>query len=963
MHDPLRLVLILLAYAGALLGLALYVERGSPLARRLTANPLTYSLALGVYCTSWTYYGSVGSAVQSGLLFMALYLGPAVACALWGVLLPRFVRVRNVLRIASLADFLAARYGKSQALASLTAAAALVGITPYISLQLKSIVDAFGVIGGGPDGSALPPGLLGPGTALFLTLLTIAFGLRRLDPAERHPGLVAVLALESLIKLGALLALGLFTVYGMNRGPADLFARLAGPDGSALIGPGSGERASYMVWTSHMILAGAAVMFLPRQFHVSVVENEDPRHVRPAMWLLPLYLLLISLFALPIAAQGVLQGLPASQADTFVLRLPLSQGRPGLALLVFLGGFSASLGMIMVSATTLATMTTNHLLLPLIRRFAPLAPLRQRLLGCRRAAAAGVLLLAWLFGRVVGDAFMLVGIGMMSFAAALQFAPAMLGAALWPRASTRGAMAGMCAGFAVWAYCLILPSLAHSGLLPPGFVHDGPFGLRLLRPQALLGLEALDPLSHTIFWSMLLNAGLLVLVSLSFGQGPEERQAAQEFAEAARPGRQLRPPGLRLARSVPLPGKRRILLRLARAFLPPPKARELVNGCVARCGLAGRRRISVAELAALRTAMERALSGPLGPAAAHQALAEAALFTPGEEAALSEAYGRVLGRLKLPPERLLERIDLYREREELNRRHAEELEERVRERTAALARKAGELEEANRRLRELDRLKSAFLSSVSHELRTPLTSILGFSRLIAKEFAQTFAPLLQGEERLRARAGRVAGNLGIIEAESRRLTRLINDVLDLSKIEEGRLVWRDEPLSAHGLVRRSLEAVGGELAQKPEVELRLDLMPRDATLLVDGDRLQQVLINLLNNAVKFTARGRITVAAARLPDGGLRLSVADTGPGIPAADLERVFDKFHQVAQGDTLVDKPRGTGLGLAICRRIVRHYDGSIRVESAPGRGSTFIVELPPAIVADAPEGAPPDAPPGAP
>ncbi len=950
MYSPLLVACVMLAYAGGLLLIALWVERSPSLARRLVSNPLTYSLALGVYCSSWTYYGSVGSAVQSGLLFMTVYLGPAVVCSLWGVIMVRFVRIRNAYHTTSIADFLSARYGKSQPLATLASAAALVGITPYIALQIKSIIRTFAVITQTPGTGRAEDAALGPLVVLFLAVLTIVFGARRLDPSERHPGLVAVIALESVIKLVAFLAVGIFVTYGVNDGLAALLERAASPEGSALMGPGSGEQASYLTWTSWMVLSGSAILFLPRQFHMSVVENHDARHVRSAMWLLPLYLLLINVFVLPIALEGTLQGIPGILADTFVLRLPVLHGRPLLALFVFIGGFSAATGMIIVSTMALATMATNHLMLPLINRLYILRFLRQRLLGCRWGAVAGILAMAYFFEQVVGDSFMLVGIGMMSFAAALQFAPPMLGAIFWQGATTRGAVLGLCGGFLAWGYCLILPALAHSGWMPIGLVNHGPFGLSFLRPEALLGLTSLDPLTHTVFWSMLLNTGLFVFGSVLSGQSEEERLAAQEFCAAALPGSQSRMPGLKIRRDISLREKKRVLVRVVSHYLPPRKAVRMVEGCIAQSGLTGAKEISVIELAELRKATERVLSGPLGAAAAHQALSEAALFTAEETKALGEAYSRVLAQIKLPPEDLLARINFYQEREELTRKHSEELERRVAERTSALAEKAAELGEANQRLLELDKLKSSFLSSVSHELRTPLTSILGFTRLIAKEFGNTFAPMAEGEERVHAKALRLEDNLRIIETESRRLTRLINDVLDLSKIEEGRVEWRDEPVPVRGLIERSVAAIHGDLAQKPEIELRVDI-PEDAVLLADRDRLQQVFINLLGNAVKFTDFGSIAIATNRLPDGGLRISVEDTGAGIPAEDHERIFDKFYQVVRGDTLKSKPSGTGLGLAICRQIVEHYGGDIRVESEAGTGSAFIIELPYRIVSFVP------------
>jgi len=540
---------------------------------------------------------------------------------------------------------------------------------------------------------------------------------------------------------------------------------------------------------------------------------------------------------------------------------------------------------------------------------------------------------------------MLVNIGMISFAAALQFAPAAMGAVFWRQANKTGAILGLGGGFCVWAYSMLLPALAKSGWLPLSLLDHGPFGLAFLRPEALFGLTALDPLSNAVFWSMFVNIGLLAAGSLLFEQSEEERVAAEDFTSGARPAASRRSP--HLERNIPLDEKRYALVRLFGQYLPGERAAAMADAGITRAGLSGRTLICVTELADLRKAAERALSGALGAASAHRAVSGGALFTPAETRSLSEVYGRILAQLKLPPEELLDKIDFHEEREKLISRHSMELEKRVEERTRDLAEKAAELEEANRRLMELDRLKSSFLSSVSHELRTPLTSILGFTKLIAKDFRKAFSPLAQDSPPLHAKAARVAGNLRIIEQESYRLTRLINDLLDLSKIEEGRIVWRDIPSPVHELVEQAVAAISGDLAGKPEVNLSVDLPSNLPWLKVDQDRVLQVLINLLNNAIKFTVSGSIELSAAATPEGGVRLTVADTGPGIPEKDRKKVFNKFFQVVHGDTLMNKPRGTGLGLSICKQIVEHYRGTIRVEPRQGPGSLFIVEFPASAV----------------
>ncbi len=932
---PLLAVVALAAYATGLFALAQWVERRGPAARRLVAHPATYALSLSVYCTAWTYYGSVGMATTSGLLFTALFLGPSLGALLWWTVLSRCIRLKNAFHLTSIADLLAARFGKSPGVAALAAGGALVGLTPYIALQLKSVIGTFAILTGVSGGDALALGV-----CLAMTILTIACGARRLDPYERHPGLVAVAAADALVKLAALTAVGLFVVFVLGDGPLDILNRASAGGELPALGR---EQGNYLLWTTYLVLAMAASFMLPRQFHLAVVENADEGHVRTAQWLFPLYLLAINLFVLPIALYGRSLALPAGSADTLVLDLPLGAGRPMLALFVFLGGFSAAATMVMVSTTALATMATNHLLLPLINRPPALAFLRRRLLMCRWAVIAGIIGLAFAFERHFGHTAMLAGLGMISFAAALQFVPPVLAGVFGRGASTRGAALGLGGGFSVWFWTLVVPTMARAGWLPPDLPARGPFGLSFLAPEHLLGLTGLDPLSHGVFWSLLANIGLLTFGSLLFEQSEAERRLSEEFVRghAVRPVRPACWP--ETPADIELSGKRAIILSLIADYFSPLAAATLVDRCIATAGLAGRERITVLELAALHKAVETVLSGSLGAAAAHRAMNRGTVVSFDESASLSEIYGRLMAELKLPPAELIAKIDYHREREAFMRRQSQELEACVAERTSDLKAKAAELTRANARLRELDRLKSAFLSSVSHELRTPLTSILGFSKLLSRDFARHFAPLAAGEQGLSARAGRMAENLRIISQEGERLTRLINDVLDLSRIEEGRLVWRDSALSLGALVNEAVAATAGLLSGKPHLRLCMELAPGLPEVLADRDRLLQVLLNILNNAVKFTAAGEIRVRTGPADGGGVRLSVKDTGPGIPAEARERVFDEFYQVVRGDTLLNKPEGTGLGLAICRQIIEHYAGRIWVESESGRGCEFVIELP--------------------
>jgi Na+/proline symporter/signal transduction histidine kinase len=900
-YSPITVLAVDFAYILGLFLVALWVERGSPRARRLAGHPAVYSLSLAVYCTTWTYYGSVGKAATSGMLFLTIYLGPTLAVVLWWSVLRKMVRIKDRHRITSIADFLSARYDKSQAVAALVTLTALVGVTPYIALQIKAINTTFRVITT-PEGPftlwlSTHAGLI---TALIMAVFTIVFGARRLDPTERHQGMVTAVAAESLVKLVAFLTVGVFVTFVVHDGFGDIFGSLSGIKLArfmSLTGNPARDPGAYAVWATWLILAMSAVMFLPRQFHVAVVENSREGHIRTAMWLFPLYMLLINIFVLPIAMDGILQDMPLDQADTYVLRLPLHYGRPWLALLVFLGGFSAAMSMVMISAMTLLT---NHLLLPVLDWMDSLAPLRRQLLRCRWAAVVLVILLGYAFERNVGESYMLVNMGMISFAAVLQFAPALLGGLFWRRATVRGALLGLGAGVTVWVYTLLAPALVRSGWLSYGLLVDGLLGLEWLRPEQLLGLSGLDPLTHTLFWSMLLNIGLFVAGSLLWEQSQSERRLADEFVDALRGRSALRyAPGREAA--IPLARRAGLVEALFRDYFPPAQAHRAMEQCVEAAGLDGRILITPMELAELRGVAEKHLAGAVGSAAAHHAMQQTALFSPEESEELAASYSAILADLQLSPEELKAKVDYHQEREALLERQAAELERVVDERTRDLARKARELEEANTRLLELDRMKSAFLSSVSHELRTPLTSILGFAKLVAKDFGRHFQPLAKEGAPLEKKARRINENLSVIADEGDRLTRLINNVLDLNKIESGRMEWRDRDISVPELLERAEHAVSAMFRENPRVVLRVEAEEGLPVLHADPDQLLQVCINLLNNACKFTERGEVRLSAHATGDGGVRISVRDTGRGIEPADLERVFDKFYQVVHPDTL--------------------------------------------------------------
>ncbi len=677
MFESLTVISVFCLYMGLIFALAVWAERRKAAGRSVVNNPLVYALSISVYCTTWTYYGSVGYAANSGLLFLTIYLGPTMVVIFWWGLLRKLVRIKTTHHITSIADFIGARYEKSVPLAALATVIALVGTMPYIALQLKAVLTTFDMITQDTGvASAFIGSHVGPIVMVLMVVFTIIFGVRRLDPTERHEGIVMAVAAEGLVKLVLFMAAGVFVVYFVHNGLGDIFTRYAAltetPVGRGL----KPQTASFLTWTSYLVLSASAVMFLPRQFHIAVVENQNEDHIKKAMWLFPLYMFLINLFVYPIALSGILSGLPVEQADTYVLQLPLKSGHHLLTLLVFLGGFSAATSMVLITSMTMATMISNHLLLPLVDWIPALGFIERHLLKSRWLAVTCFILMGYWFERVVGGDVMLVNIGIISFAAVLQFAPAIVGGIFWRQANSRGAMLGLTAGFLVWAYTMLLPALVSGGWFSPHLISDGPLGIGLLRPERLFGVRGMDPVSHSVFWSLLANVSAYILGSLTKRPDQQSQRDAESFVRALTEEAMLSRGGRHEA-YISLADKRRRIEALLLRYFEPAGAAAITEKCLRETNLEGRERISITQLADLYNEVEKNLAGVVGTAGAHRALISAGVFTPRESQELSEVYGEILASLRARPEDLKRRINFLQERQELTKQHAEELEEKV----------------------------------------------------------------------------------------------------------------------------------------------------------------------------------------------------------------------------------------------------------------------------------------------
>ena len=891
------------AYLGILFAIAYYGDRRADAGASIINSPTIYAMSLAVYATSWTFYGSVGRATASGIGFLPIYLGPTLMAALWWTVLRKIIRISKANRITSIADFVASRYGKSALLGGLVSIIAVVGIVPYIALQLKAVSASFAVLLHYPAimTQRVEAGPVWLDTTLYIALLlatfTILFGTRHIDASERHEGMVAAIAFESIVKLVAFLAVGIFVTFGMYDGFGDLFrqAQLV-PALQKLLTLNAGAGTNFGSWASLILLSMLSMLFLPRQFQIAVIENIDENHLNRATWLFPLYLLIINIFVLPIAFGGIMH-FPdgAIDADMFVLTLPMLQHQQGLTLLVFIGGLSAATGMIIVETIALSTMVCNDLVMPLLLRIAPLqlqqqSDLSRLLLNIRRGTIILLLMLGYAYYRLAGEAYALVSIGLISFAAVAQFAPAVLGGIYWKNGTRLGALSGLSAGFLLWLYTLLLPSFAQSGWLPASFLAHGPFGIEWLRPRQLFGLEGLDQVSHALFWSLLANVGAYVGLSLSGNQDGAEKAQAILFVDARAPNA----PGTRLWR-----GSASVdaLFELLRRFLGAARANELQAQYVRQRGAEN---LVMADAELIHFA-EIQLAGTIGAASAHSVIASVVDEEPlglDEVMAILDETSQVLA-------------------------YSRQLEQKSHELEQATA----ELKTANLRLTELDHLKDGFISTVTHELRTPLTSIRAFSEILRDN------PDLAAAKR--------SEYLAIIIKESERLTRLINDVLDLAKIESGSTEWHTEPLDLKLVITDAVNAIS-QVLQDKGIELRQDLPAQVPPVMADYDRLMQVMLNLLSNAAKFCdqVHGIVSISLF-IQSAQLQVTVSDNGPGVRAQDRELIFDKFRQ--GGDTLTGKPQGTGLGLPISREIIAHFGGTLSVANLPGAGASFTFTLP--------------------
>jgi PAS domain S-box-containing protein len=966
-------------------------EAFAPRLSRSRLRTLTYVLAASVYCTAWTFYGSVGLAANRGLEFLTIYLGPACVALLWPCALQKLVRVSKEQRITSISDFIASRYGKSAALGALVAVLVVGGMIPYIALQLKAVSASFTMIlHTGSTLDAFDPTLL---VAVTLAVFGILFGARNLDFTKWQTGLMTAVAVESVVKLLAFLLVGGYVTWGLFGGFGDLFRRIAAhPEWSQLLTLGQGPTASYARWTAMLVISMMAVMFLPRQFHVLVVQNPRARDVNAVSWSFPLYLLLINLFVLPIAFAGLLVFPEAgAQADSFILRLPLLFQSPLITVVVFLGGFSAATAMIVVDSLALSKMITNDVILPALLWRRKMEDVYSVTLLYTRVAMLGVIALGFAWARMERGQLLLVEMGLLSFIAVTQCAPAIMLGLYWRRANRKGAYAGISAGFALWFFTLIVPALVREGMLPASVVDEGLFGVALLRPTAFLGLVGLDSISHGVFWSLFFNVGLFAIVSLCTDQDAEERAQAAAFAGAPIDDKSASgaPPAILSAPEIE---------RLVHRYVGDEEAEGIVQEL-----FRGRRpaELSVPELLELRIRFERLLAAPLGAAAARMIVEDHFTISKEEARELVASFQRMQQSLRVSEEEV-------RRGERLLASVVENVDDCIF--TADLDGRLVTMNPAGRRLLgyaewEIGRLRCQGLLSdddtgpETDAMVAALEAGRGWSgqvtgrtsrgavfpahlavtcifdaraqpmgavgvlrdlteqvetqrRLIQREKLASLGEMAAGvAHEIRNPLGgiKMATNLlsspevdgsplsqemarsilsGIAEIEA-----IINNLLDFTR--DARLDRGEYELLR--LLDPVVETATVE-GRGRGVTVRYGHVERAVVAYADGQKLRQVFTNVMKNALEaFGGKGGEGLVEVNLFADGERatIEVSDNGVGIAVDHRDKIFLPFFTT--------KPSGTGLGMSIVKKIIDLHGGDVIVDSALGFGTRVRISLP--------------------
>lgn len=888
--NSISLLVILSAYLAVLFYIAYWAEKKGN--SKWTNNPMIYSFSLAVYCTAWTYYGSVGVAADSGLSYLPIYLGPVIIAPSWILILRKIIRISRVNKIASIADFISLRYGNSRFLGAIVTVICLTGIIPYIALQLKAIAETFHVV----TKTEIRSYIFDDTTtyvAIALALFASYYGTRYVDASEKRKGIVTAVAIESILKLVFFVVIGVYVTFFVFDGFDDIYQKASLLDNFKEKNT-IGGLSQAINWFLLCVLSMFAIFLLPRQFQVGVVENNRENHINTAVWLFPLYLLLFNIFVYPIAWGGnILFAGQDVNSDVYSLLIPQLFDKKILTVLVFLGGFSAAISMIVVSSIGLSTMITNNILIPynLLGELKSEEISNRLILNSRKLGIFLLIILSYFIYRFFGLDYNLVSIGMVAFVIISQLAPAFFGALFWRRGSRLGAIYSIIIGFIVCIYTLLIPYAIGISNSKSTFISEGFMGVELLKPFQLFGLDYLQPVTHALFWSLLFNSATYFAISVSFKGNYRERNYAEMFVDINKYISNHEDAfiwrGTAYRNDI-----EKVLIR----FLGTERTKRAMNIFNVKYNVDVTQELADARLIKFS---ENLLTGHIGTASARILIAS------------------VVKEEKITLPEVLKILEESKENIIINKKLTETSNE-LKEITA-------QLQEANISLMEKDQQKDEFLDTVTHELRTPITAIRAASEIlhdddeIPEELKKQF--------------------LQNIISESDRLNRLIDKILDLEKFETGKQTIHPTKNNLIETIEKSIEPLQ-QLIKNKKITIAIE-SKNIVTAYYDEDRIFQVITNLVSNAIKFCpdVEGLITIQVSDQGD-FIQTSVIDNGKGVPHNDFEAIFEKFYQSINQN--IKKPVGSGLGLAICKQIIEHHKGKIWVEPAV-KGACIVFTLP--------------------
>ena len=997
MLNPWKLSLIVLAYMGLLFAIAWYGDKQRLGLDRRRFKAMIYSLSLAVYCTSWTFYGAVGRAASSGWGFLPIYLGPVLMMLLGFDIIRRIAITSRDQRITSIADFIAYRYGRSHTIAVLVTCAAVIGAVPYIALQLKGITSAIEVISKSSDSTYVVPDQLPLYLALTLAVFSMMFGTRNMDSSEHHRGLMWAIAFESLVKLLAFMAIGLFAIFGVFHGLGNV---------AEVMRDNELYRQLFTPWRLpegfgiQLILGMVAILCLPRQFHVTIVEFRDTTDLRVARWVFPAYLVVFAALVVPIALAG-LQQFAGQQVnpDSYVLALPLAFDEPVLTLLAFLGGFSAATGMVIVSTVALAIMVSNDIVMPLLLRSGMNKSrgqndLSQTLLRVRRISILLLALVAVAYYEAIEAGVPLASIGLLSFSAAAQFAPAMLIGIYWRGASRTGAIWGLSLGVTSWVLWLLLPSVTTADQLdglffifPSMSFNQGTIISLLLNTSAIIIVSLLVPDRESSSASdtlMKTNSGLITLEELEntigrfLGMGKTRKALMTHLGlTELMPGALATPETIQfgerlLAGAIGSASARTVLsTALHHQGLGPEEVMELLdrtsqavqfNRELLESTLDNMSQgVSVVDKGMRLVGWNRRyvelMDYPEGTLHIGKPIAELIQLN-AKRGLLEDQKSEIQKRIAR-----LRSGEIYRyEREWLGNKvleiqgnplpgggyvttftditHFKDIERELQIVNETLEhrvqQRTSELREANAQLEQARQIaEEANLS------KTRFLAAASHDLLQPMNAASLFVSILRQHQE-----GSDDEQSQLVKRIDRSLKaseQLLSALLDISKLDSGMYDPEPESISVPELfeqLRRRFKPLAGNH------NLLLRVHPRDCVIHSDRNLLYRILQNFLANAIHYTEKGGVLLGC-RLREGSLRISVWDTGVGIAESEVKAIFQEFHRLDYARRLDEK--GLGLGLAICDRIARMLNHKIDVSSKPGHGSCFSVTVPLALETD--------------